>query len=387
MSPETEFDGELLLGREIERVLVVRLDNIGDVIMLSPALRTLRFAFPRARITLLASPAGNQVAPMLPWVDEVLTRRVVWQDASGAMPFDPAREMDLVEEIRARRFDAAFIFTSFSQSPWPPAYACYLAGVPLRYGQSKEFGGSLLTRWVKSVPDEVHQTERSLFLLESLGLPAHGRHLELAVPVEARMSAERLLRNVGVDSAAPFAVLAPGASCQARRYDPARFAEVARLLVRNAGLPLVVVGSEREANLAAPLLEAAGSLAASLVGRTSIPELAAVIERCALLIANDSGPMHMADAFLRPIVILYSGTEYESQWRPRYAPTVLLRRHTACSPCYNFRCPFNMECLDIPPEEVAEAASRLLAQTLPGAPGHAFGVRSYPEVAIHPSDL
>ena len=88
--------------------------------------------------------------------------------------------------------------------------------------------------------------------------------------------------------------------------------------------------------------------------------LAAVIKRAALLIANDSGPMHMADAFGRPMVILYSGTELESQWVPRTASTVLLRRPTPCSPCHAFRCPYNMECLDIPPQEVVAEALKLL---------------------------
>src|SRR5215218_5683888 len=137
----------------VRRVLAVRLDNIGDVVMLGPALRTLHECLPGARITLMASPAGSQVAPLLPWVDDVITERVIWQDASNAMPLDPAREAALVETIRARAFDAAVIFTSFSQSPYPPAYACYLAGVPIRIGQSKEFGGSLLTQWVRALPD------------------------------------------------------------------------------------------------------------------------------------------------------------------------------------------------------------------------------------------
>src|SRR5207249_6845425 len=92
--------------RGVRQVLAVRLDNIGDIVMLGPALRTLREVLPHARITLIASPAGSQVAPLLPWVNDVLTERVVWQDASGGMPLDPGRELGLVETIRARDFDA-----------------------------------------------------------------------------------------------------------------------------------------------------------------------------------------------------------------------------------------------------------------------------------------
>jgi ADP-heptose:LPS heptosyltransferase len=343
--------------QRVRRLLVVRLDNVGDVVLLSPALRTLHQSLPQAAITLLASPAGSQVAPLLPWVDEVLVERVLWQELGGDPTPDPERQLALVERLRAGRFDAAIIFTSFSQSPHPPAYVCYLAGIPLRLGQSKEFGGNVLSQWVRPRPDDTHQAERNLHLLEQAGFAITERHLELHLPPAVQASADARLREAGIDPYHPFVLLAPGASCAARRYDPLRYAEVARLLACEHRLPIVVAGSPRETELAAPILAAAASgPIVSLVGQTSVPELAAAVRRAALVIANDSGPMHLADAFERPMVILYSGTEYESQWQPRRAPHILLRRPTPCSPCYAFRCPYNMECLDIPPAEVVAAA-------------------------------
>ncbi|WP_199290066.1 glycosyltransferase family 9 protein, partial [Leptolyngbya sp. FACHB-36] len=92
--------------QSVRNLLVLRLDNIGDVLMTSPALRALRENLPDARITLMASPAGALTAPLLPWVDEVLPWRVLWQDL-GRLPFDPAREWDLVKTLHDRRFDAA----------------------------------------------------------------------------------------------------------------------------------------------------------------------------------------------------------------------------------------------------------------------------------------
>ncbi|MDQ4077193.1 MAG: glycosyltransferase family 9 protein [Chloroflexota bacterium] len=348
----------------VRRILAIRLDNIGDVVMLGPALRTLRQALPEASITLMASPGGSQVASLLPWVDDVMVHRAIWQDASGTMPLDPAREQALVETIWARGFDAAVIFTSFSQSPYPPAYVCYLAGVPVRLGQSKEFGGSLLSQSVKPLPDDVHQVDRNLHLLESAGFSVAGRHLELSVPSDIQSKADCLLCHIGVDPYAPFIVLAPGASCAARRYNPLRYAAMVPMLATQTGLPIVVIGSTCEAELVAPILAAGSKYGiSSLVGQTSVPELAAIIRRAALVVANDSGPMHLADAFQRSMVILYSGTEYESQWRPRSAPTKLLRRPTDCSPCYRFQCPYQMECLDIPPTEVVAEALVLLEWT------------------------
>ncbi|MCA9874736.1 MAG: hypothetical protein KC441_13795 [Anaerolineales bacterium] len=177
----------------VRRLLVIRLDNIGDVILLGPALRALRQALPQAAITLLASPAGSKAASLLPWVDEVIVHRAVWQDISQHVPHDPAREMAFIDMLRQRHFDAAVIFTSFSQSPYPPAHVCYLAGIPLRLGQSPAFGGGILSDWVKPQPDDTHQAERNLFLLESVGFQVTDRQLELQVAPDVQAAADRLL--------------------------------------------------------------------------------------------------------------------------------------------------------------------------------------------------
>ncbi|MDQ3978699.1 MAG: glycosyltransferase family 9 protein [Actinomycetota bacterium] len=348
----------------IRNLLVVRLDNVGDLVMLSPALRTLRASLPETRITLMASAAGPQVAPLLPWLDDLMVERVVWQDASGQLELNPDRERALVEQIAARHFDAALIFTSFSQSPWPPAYACYLAGIPLRAGQSADFGGSLLTNSVPALEREAHQVDRNLHLLESLGFVVRDRHLEVAIPIEAQAAAAQLLAGFGLERDQPFVALAAGASCAARRYPPERSAEVATRLA-DTGLPVVVLGGPREVDLLQPVLDRnRGRPVWSLVGRTSVAELAAVLARAAIVVTNDSGPMHLADAVGRPQVVLFSGTDLESQWRPRASPSRLLRRPTACSPCYRFDCPFELECLDIPAEEVVDHVLDLVGGTV-----------------------
>lgn len=360
---------QALAARPGARVLVVRLDNIGDVIMLGPALRAIRANLPQASITLMATPGGSQAAPLLPWVDDVMVHRVLWQDITGTWSLDPSRELALVEEIRRREFDAAIIFTSFTQSPHPPAFVCYLAGVPLRIAQSKEFGGGLLTQWVRPLPDETHQVDRNLHLLNCAGFELAGTHLEVRIPTDAQARADALLTTAGVLPGQPFIALAPGASAAARRYDPERFGRVAALLADRphpaTGEPLTVVllGSQREIDLIGGMAVAGQRGVVSLAGQTSVPELAGVINRASLVMANNSGPLHLADALNRPMVIMYSGTEWETQWQPRRAAATLMRRPTPCSPCFAFQCPYNMECLDFAPEEVAEAAVAMLAQT------------------------
>lgn len=125
---------------------------------------------------------------------------------------------------------------------------------------------------------------------------------------------------------------------------------------------MLVTGVEREAALIEEVLQHAPK-AHRLVVETALAEYAALIEQAALVICNDSLPMHLADAVKTPEVVLFSGTDYEQQWQPRATRSRLLRRATVCHPCYLFECPIGLACLDISPEEVVEEAENLLIGT------------------------
>jgi ADP-heptose:LPS heptosyltransferase len=253
---------------------------------------------------------------------------------------------------RFRGYDAVVVLTSFAQSPWPPAYAAYLAGVPLRIGVSKEFGGSVLTHRLVAPPDEQHQSDRALALLEHVGVPAQGRHLSLRVAADARERADKVRREAGLPDA--YAVLAPGASCPSRRWSPERFAVTARLL----DLPVAVVGTAKEAGLVAAVT---GPGVVGLAGLLDVPALAGLLEGARVALTNNSGGMHLADAVGTPVVALFAGTEDESQFAPRSVPARLLRVPTPCAPCRSFSCPFAHECLDVSPRAVADAVREVVA--------------------------
>lgn len=107
--------------------------------MTSPALRAIKENLPESRLTLMASPGGAQAASLLSWVDEVLPWQVMWQDL-GKLEFDAVREWDRVKTLRDRNFDAAIIFTTFSQSPHPAGFLGYLAGIEQKCLSSQDKG-------------------------------------------------------------------------------------------------------------------------------------------------------------------------------------------------------------------------------------------------------
>lgn len=153
--------------QNIHRLLVIYPSSIEDVMHIQPALQILRQALPNAEITLLTTPACSQVEA---WVDEIMLYEGITENAQ--------REIDLIDKLRDRCFDAAIIFTNTDESPYSLAYICYLAGIPIRLGQSQEFGGGVLSQCVKPQSD-IHPTNQFLFLLQAAGFPLNHSSLKL----------------------------------------------------------------------------------------------------------------------------------------------------------------------------------------------------------------
>jgi len=348
MQPDIDLDS-------VRRILAMRLDNIGDVIMMGPALRALKQRCPQAELVMMASPAGAQAAPLLPWIDDVIVWREVWQDI-GQPEVRPERELELIDFLGQWGFDLALAFTSFSQSPHPPAFVCRLAGIPQFYGQSQEAGFSV----IPAAPVEMNQAERNLCLLESLGIPVEDRLLSIHIPRSADESVAELARNTGLDLNRGYLLLNPWTSCDSRTYPVKNFARAARFLSQRTGFRVVVSGSRREREKSGDVLEVVGQPAIDLIGKTDVCQFASLVAHARLVLTGNTSALHLADATGVPVVVPYSGTELESQWAPRSTRTRLLVRPTACSPCYTFTCPFDHECVSIPPEEIVEAAVELM---------------------------
>jgi ADP-heptose:LPS heptosyltransferase len=342
--------------RDVRNVLVVRLDNAGDVVMLGPALRAIKQAVPMCRLTLLATPAGGAVVPHLPEIDDLIVWRPIWQDISRTT-WNPEQDRELIARLAERGFDGAIIFTSFKQDPHVPGYVAYLAGIPLRAGQSKEFAGATLTHEFPSLPDHVHQVERNLSLVERLGFDAQDRSLNFLLTPDNRSAAVAALALAGIDPTDSFVVIHPGASAPARRYPEERFAEVATLLSER-GIKAVMTGTEKEGDLLTRMSRR--SEVRVLDTSSSLGSYAGVIELASAVVCGNTLPLHLADALGTPVVALYSGTDLESQWMPRAVPHRLLRRETDCYPCYLIDCPIGKPCLDIEPAVVVSALEDLI---------------------------
>ena len=169
------------------RLLCVRLDQLGDVLMTTPAIRALKQSGPDRTVTLLTSSAGAGIARMVPEVDDVLVYDPPWMKATPPRD-DPAPDFAAIEQIRAGSFDAAVIFTVYSQNPLPAAMVCYLAGIPARLAHCRENPYQLLTDWVRETEPESgirHEVRRQLDLAASVGARTPDDRLSLRPPADA----------------------------------------------------------------------------------------------------------------------------------------------------------------------------------------------------------
>jgi ADP-heptose:LPS heptosyltransferase len=334
------------------RTLVVRLDNAGDVLLAGPAVRAV--AAGSSRVTVLAGPNGVEAVRMLPGVDEVLEWRCPWIDPDP-LPVDRRDVLSLVDAVAGRRFDRALVVTSFHQSALPTALALRLAGVPWVGAISEDYPGSLLDLRHR-VDDSLPEAERALSLVRAAGF-------HLPAGDDGGLEVLRPLPDVAeLMPADPPVVLHPGTSVPARAWPPERFAELAGLLTAN-GHEVVVTGAPSERALTRAV---AGDSARDLGGRTSLRQLAAVLDSAAVVVVGNTGPAHLAAAVGTPVVSLFAPTVPPERWAPYRVPTVLLGDQQAvCRDTRVTRCPFpGHPCLtSVGPEAVVHAVEQLCGTT------------------------
>jgi len=302
--------------KAFRRVLCVRPDNLGDVLMTTPAIRALKCAVEPREITLLTSHAGAAIAHHVPEIDEIEIFDPPWCRHEHVQHGGDALQ-EVVGRLAARRFDAAVIFTVFSQNPLPSAMLCYMAGIPRIAGYCRENPYELITDWIPDTEPLYgarHEVQRQLDLVAALGARPEQSVMSLQVPQDRMRTASAVLRDAGVQLERPWLLLHPGASEARRRYPAERFAAAARAIQARLGIQVVLTGSPDEAALAASIAQTAGTGVVSVAGRLDVSDFIALVAMAPLMISNNTGPAHIAAAVQTPVVVLYALTN------PQHAP-------------------------------------------------------------------
>ena len=286
-----------------ERILVIKLRYVGDVLLATPVLSRLREGFPKAHLTMLVNPGTDEVVRGHPALDEVLILE------RGSV----VGQWRFVQELRDRSFDIVVDLTDGDRS----ALLGRLSGAPVRLGYNSEgrWRGFLYTKVIEADRFAMHTVRYHLAATESLGLTGPPPAPILTVTPEAQHEGDRLLREAGIDGMLPLVCLHPGARWWFKSWPAERFAALADLIQTETSAQALFLGGELERSLSDRIAGGMKTPFHSLIGKTSLLDLAAVLERASLLVTNDNGPMHMAAAMHIPVIGLF-GPSDPTAWGP-----------------------------------------------------------------------
>jgi lipopolysaccharide heptosyltransferase I len=332
------------------RILIIKPSAIGDVVHALPVLNLLRRRWPEARVSWLVTPACAGLLEGHPQLDEVIhfERREFgrgWRSPRVAVEL-----LRFMVGLRRRRFDLVIDLQGLFRSGWFAAST----RAPRRVGPANAREGAWLfyTHRVATGPPEQHAIERYLTIAEAVGCERG--------PVEFHFAVDDADRAAVAAMTPPrYAVLMPGANWLTKQWPVERFASLVAPLRERFGLESVVAGGPDTVALAAQIPRAV-----DLAGRTNLRQLVALLERAALVVANDSGPMHIAAALGRPLVTPFGPTNPVRTGPYRRIDSVV-RVDIPCSPCYSRRCS-HVSCLRwVGVESVLELAERQMNDDAP----------------------
>lgn len=304
----------------IQKILVINLAFIGDVLLSTPVTRALREAYPQAMIDMLVMPVTAEIAGAIPYVDHVF----VYDKRGKHKKLKPLFE--LIREVRSQHYDLA-VCTNFALRGAAVAWA---ARIPCRAGYDAQHAAWFLTHAASSTRTQVkHEAENYLDVLKPLGITTKDTQLALEIPEKYQNYAKRVLKESG---AKPLVLLCPYGSYARKSWPDQAYIELIRLIKDDCSCYLI--GGKAEGPRLENLRQASGlAVNKVLAGSANLVELASLIKDAKALVTVDTGPLHIAQAVKTPVLALFGPTA-PRVWGPRGPKDVIFYHGAACSPCW-----------------------------------------------------
>ena len=336
------------------KILIRATNWAGDAIMALPALRAIRERFPDAKISILAQPYVADLYRGQKICDELIS-----YDRKGPHAGLSGRER-LAKELRAQRFDVALLL----QNAFDAAWLAWRAGIPERIGYARDGRSLLLTKKIPvPKPGEIPEHEQFYYLelLRRAGwinsLPSES-FVTLNVSEEGRCQAEETLSFAGARPMALRIAIGAGASYgSAKCWPPERFADFVNRFRVHTDADVILFGTAAEQQVSDAIAAGIRGPSISLVGKTAIAALPALLSRCQLFVGNDSGAMHVAAAVGLPVVAIFGPTDPHGT-APITPRCTVVQEKPYCSPCFLRCCPIDHRCMASVRPEAVEAAAR-----------------------------
>jgi lipopolysaccharide heptosyltransferase II len=332
---------------EITKILIFKPGAMGDLLQLTPTIRALHTRFPHARIDILV---GNDASIDLFRHHPDIANILVYDRHGEHRSFNAL--LSLWKQIRSRSYDLVINFQRSNLKTW----FLTSAALPCR-----------VLVYHKTRARVIHAVRDHLKTVESLGISPSGDELDLYLAEEHRSYAAALFESHDLDKR-PVIAFNPGASHPVNRWGTAQFAALADRVSSELNAAVIIVGGHGDTPLAHDIDRLSGSHPLILTGTTTMLQLGAVLEKSALLVSGDTGPMHMATAVKTPVIALFGAADPSRTGPTGSGHRVLQARGLDCVPCRSRKCSNarNMECMErITVDDVFESAKEMLNQRKP----------------------
>ena len=324
-----------------KKILVVRTDRIGDVVLTTPVLKALRDNYPQSHIAIMVSPYAREIVEGNPFIDEAIVYDKDTKD-KGIWGF-----WRFVLSLKKKRFDLAIILHTKKRTN----LITYFADIPKRIGYHNKKFGFLLTDKIKDTRalGLKHEVEYCLDILRNLGLEVKDKMPYMPLTQEARAWVESSLKEQGIQKEDRIACIHPGASCISKRWLKERFIILANRLVEEYGFKIIIVASgSNDVAIAEEIAKNTRYPVVNMAGKTSLSQLAALLKRAALFISNDSGPVHIASSVGTAVISIFGRNQAglsPLRWGPRGKQDTYLHKEVGCKACLAHNCKIGFDCL------------------------------------------
>jgi heptosyltransferase-2 len=339
----------------INRILVRGVNWVGDTVLSYPAVQQLKTFFPKSHLAVLVPSYLVDLWKTCPYVNEIIPFQKkagigsIWED------------LNLSQSLKQKNFDLAVILPRSFRSALP----IYLARIPIRVGYRDEWPSLFLTHGIRRTKEVLHGHRVHYYrkVIEPLGKIEGFPSSQLFLREEDRTWADQALKDLGIPDGKPLIGMNPGATYgSAKCWHPDRFGELGKRVANKWQANVLLFGKEGERPIVYEVLRHLGTKGIDLTGKTGLLQLAALLERCTLLVTNDTGTMHIATAVGTPVVALFGPTPRltTGPWGEGH---VVVSRDVPCSPCWKRICPTDHRCMeDITVEEVEEVVVKQLGR-------------------------
>jgi len=318
----------------MDRILVVNVNWVGDVIFSAPIFKSLRMAYPNAKICCLAVPRVKEILESITQIDEIIIYDEKGRDRN------PLAKLMLILKLRRKKFDIVFLL----HRSMTRALLVYLAGIPQRVGYDTKNRGRFLTHKVDYSDNTVHRCDYYLNVIESYGIKVDDRRYELSVEQNAVNDIEKILRSKDIQAKDYLVVMNPGGNWDLKRWSGERFSRLINGFKNQSDIKVAITGSKKDRSL----IKAMGGLsldhALDLSGQTNLKQLMALMKRANLVISADSGPLHLANGVGCDVIGIYGPTRPEITGPRGSGKAYLIQYDVGCNrdPCYHLKCPDNI---------------------------------------------